>query len=186
MVGDKPYNIIIAGIGGQGVQTLTKVLWRLCAASDIECTGAIFKGGAQRLGSVHSELRMALVPIPGFENYSTEIPFGDLDLLVGLEPWEALRYSRFYGEDTSIVCNTFCSPFFLERRTGPTISDPMAELRKLGHTMLSDDFRALSISRFGNISMTNYLIGLRAIEALDFPFSSEDYEDIFQDTISTR
>ena len=45
-----PFNLVIAGVGGQGVATLAKVFWLLASRSDLHCQGSMVKGGAQRLG----------------------------------------------------------------------------------------------------------------------------------------
>ena len=81
---DKIYNIIIAGTGGQGVFTLSNVLRSLCAKSGYQCQGATFKGGAQRLGSIHSELRIIFKSDSNKSIFSSQIAKGSLNLLICL------------------------------------------------------------------------------------------------------
>src|ERR1017187_2708718 len=110
-----PYNIIIAGVGGQGVNTLTRIVCDICEQKGMKCQSSMFKGGAQRLGSIHSELRIFSDGNPYYNFYSSQIKIGDLDLLIGLEPWETLRYSHYFNQKTSIFMNTRISPLFFGR-----------------------------------------------------------------------
>ena len=51
-------NIIVCGIGGQGILTLSNIIRKMALSNGYKCEGATFKGGAQRMGSIHSELRI--------------------------------------------------------------------------------------------------------------------------------
>src|SRR6185369_8468064 len=76
-----PFNLVIAGVGGQGVATLAKVFWLLASRSDLHCQGSMVKGGAQRLGTVIATLRLFPTQAEDFAEYSPETPAGKLDLL---------------------------------------------------------------------------------------------------------
>ena len=175
----RPLNLIIAGIGGQGVNTLTQVFRELAEASGIYCTGVVFKGGAQRLGSVHSEMRLFMNGGDDCDMYSTNIPAGDLDLLLGLEPWEALRHQALFGPRTVIVANTRREPFFLERTGGFQAGDPMAIMDELNVRTIRGNYTQEALEAFGTTKMLNYLVGLRTIQAKLVPFDAERYRETF-------
>jgi len=66
-----PFNLIIAGVGGQGVYGLNRVLWRLCESAGLHCQGSVFKGGAQRQGGIHAVLRIFQASERDYANYSS-------------------------------------------------------------------------------------------------------------------
>lgn len=107
-------NILVSGIGGQGVVSLSKWIRELAAMSGYCCVGATFKGGAQRMGSVYSELRIYK------ENkekllISSQIPLGAVDVLIALEPWEALRFANRCNTKTLAVINSHEEKLYVER-----------------------------------------------------------------------
>ncbi|MFZ2960168.1 MAG: 2-oxoacid:acceptor oxidoreductase family protein [Candidatus Ozemobacteraceae bacterium] len=98
------FNVIITGIGGQGVVTAAGLLRLAVVSAGYRLTGADNRGGAQRLGHVSAVLRLtdeddAIRPL------SPEIPFGTCHLLVSLEASEGLRFSRLLGPETVVVMN---------------------------------------------------------------------------------
>ena len=161
----RPLHLVIAGIGGQGVNALTQVFRELAEANGIYCTGAVFKGAAQRLGSVHSEMRLFMNGGDDCDMYSTNIPAGNLDLLLGLEPWEALRHQALFGPGTVIVANIRREPFFLERTGGFHAGDPMSIMDELNVRTIRGNYTEEALEAFGTTRMLNYLVGLRAIQA---------------------
>ena len=173
-----PLNVVVAGIGGQGVRTLTAVVRELSDAVGMYCTGSLYKGGAQRMGSVHSELRLFDGP-DCCDMYSADIPPGGLDVLVGLEPWEAMRHEDLIGPNTAIVVNTHREPFFLERTGDLRPGDPLALIDTLDAEVTADNFTEEAIKHFGSPRMVNYLMGLRTIRAGLLPFDAEAYTDMF-------
>ncbi|HFC92058.1 MAG TPA: hypothetical protein ENJ51_04520, partial [Leucothrix mucor] len=54
----KTFNLLLAGIGGQGINSLAKVLAEFIMLSGYQCQFTIHKGGAQSLGSVYAEFRI--------------------------------------------------------------------------------------------------------------------------------
>jgi indolepyruvate ferredoxin oxidoreductase beta subunit len=172
----RPTNILIAGVGGQGVNTLARVIAGLSNAAGIHCTAAVFKGGAQRLGSVHAELRLLGGGGDGNgEPRSADIPIGELDLLLGLEPSEALRHQGLIGPRTVLIVNTRREPFFLERTAGFSAPDAVSLIEALGIPVTADDFTARALERFGTRRMVNYLVGLAAVEGGLLPFGTREY-----------
>ena len=75
------YNILIVGVGGQGVLTMFKILGNTALNQGLQVNGAETHGMSQRGGSVYVHLRLNDGPI-----YSPLIMEGEADLLVSLEP----------------------------------------------------------------------------------------------------
>lgn len=92
------FNILIVGVGGQGVLKLAQMI---CEVSLLENKNALMSeihGMAQRGGSVFSEVRIGDVLSPIFED-------GEGDLLISLEPSEALRYIHKLKNGSIILIN---------------------------------------------------------------------------------
>jgi indolepyruvate ferredoxin oxidoreductase beta subunit len=97
-------DIILAGVGGQGILSIATVLGAAALEQDLYLKQAEVHGMSQRGGDVQSNLRLSSEPI-----HSDLIPRGGADLIVSLEPMEALRYLPYLSEDGWIITNT--SPF---------------------------------------------------------------------------
>jgi len=92
-------NILLAGVGGQGILTSAAILARAAMNSDINVITAETHGMAQRGGSVEVHVRMGDV-------YSPLIPEGSADYLLSLELSEVLRYAKYCHENTVAIVNT--------------------------------------------------------------------------------
>jgi len=181
-----PYNVIVSGVGGQGVVSLTNALWKLCELQDWSCQGSIYKGGAQQHGSVIAFLRIFSEQNPNYYNYSPQIPDGELDLMLGLEPWETLRQSRYFGPRTKIVMNTREVPLLTERHQSPLNLDPISEIKRLDHPILCEDFTERALSRFGDPKMLNYVLADEGISARLINFESKFFSQAYLDTVNVK
>jgi indolepyruvate ferredoxin oxidoreductase beta subunit len=81
-------DVVLAGVGGQGVLSIAAVLAEAARRHGLAVIQAEVHGMAQRGGAVVAGLRIADGPIAG-----ALIPRGSADLLLGTEPVEALRYA---------------------------------------------------------------------------------------------
>jgi len=98
----EPTNIIITGVGGQGNVMASRVLaGMLVSAGYVVTIGETF-GMSQRGGSVMSHLRVSSTSI-----LSPQIPQGRADIIIALEPVEALRVLIKYGNpDVAVLSNS--------------------------------------------------------------------------------
>ncbi len=98
----EPTNIIITGVGGQGNVMASRVLaGMLVNAGFIVTIGETF-GMSQRGGSVMSHLRVSSTSV-----LSPQIPQGRADIIIALEPVEALRVLVKYGnQDVAVLANS--------------------------------------------------------------------------------
>jgi indolepyruvate ferredoxin oxidoreductase beta subunit len=97
-----PTNIIITGVGGQGNVMASRVLaGMIVSAGYIVTIGETF-GMSQRGGSVMSHLRVSSTSV-----LSPQIPQGTADIIIALEPVEALRVLVKYGNpDVAVLANS--------------------------------------------------------------------------------
>lgn len=97
-------DIILAGVGGQGILSIATVLGSAALADNLYLKQAEVHGMSQRGGDVQSNLRISSDPIA-----SDLIPLAGADVIVSLEPMEALRYLPYLSKEGWIVTNT--TPF---------------------------------------------------------------------------
>ncbi len=97
-----PYNLIITGVGGQGNVMASRVLGNMMVKQGLHVTIGETFGASQRGGSVMSHIRISQ---KGY--WSPQIPGGQADFIVALEPSEALRLLSTYGHsNVKVLSNT--------------------------------------------------------------------------------
>lgn len=92
-------NIVISGVGGQGVVTLGLLISRAAISQGEKVIMSEIHGLAQRGGSVSVDVRIG-------HYHAAMIPSGHLDLLIGLEPIETQRTLHRAGSETRILMST--------------------------------------------------------------------------------
>lgn len=121
-------DIILAGVGGQGILTIATIIGEAAAKAGVNLKQAEVHGMSQRGGDVQSTLRLSTEPI-----YSDLIREGSADLIISMEPMEALRYVPYLVEEGWIV--TSSHPF----KNIPNYPDEqqiVEELESLPHTVM--------------------------------------------------
>lgn len=93
-------DIILAGVGGQGILSIAAVIGMAALESGLQLKQAEVHGMSQRGGDVHSNLR-----ISDREIYSDLIPYGQADLIISVEPMESLRYLPWLAKDGWLITN---------------------------------------------------------------------------------
>ena len=94
-------NVILAGVGGQGVLTLAGIIDHAAMQSGLLIKQAEVHRMSQRGGAVQSHLR-----ISDKEIFSDLIPKGKADMIISLEVMEALRYIPYLANNGIIITAT--------------------------------------------------------------------------------
>jgi indolepyruvate ferredoxin oxidoreductase beta subunit len=92
-------NVLIAGVGGQGVILSSEILALAALADGRDVKQGEFHGVAQRGGAVFSHIRF------GDRVHSPLAPRGQVDFLLALERLEALRYAHFVKPGGTVIVN---------------------------------------------------------------------------------
>ncbi|OGZ62644.1 MAG: hypothetical protein A2812_01430 [Candidatus Staskawiczbacteria bacterium RIFCSPHIGHO2_01_FULL_36_16] len=101
---DKTFNIIISGVGGQGVITLLSLIDEAAFVEGYDVKSSELHGLSQRGGSVLAYIRF------GKKVYSPLVQDGRADLIIGLELLEGLRVLNFASKDTAVLINKYIFP----------------------------------------------------------------------------
>ena len=97
-------DIILCGVGGQGILSIATVIGEAATEAGLNLKQAEVHGMSQRGGDVQSNLRLSTEPI-----YSDLIALGKADVVISMEPMEALRYLPYLAKTGTIV--TSSKPF---------------------------------------------------------------------------
>jgi indolepyruvate ferredoxin oxidoreductase beta subunit len=92
------YDIVLCGVGGQGVLSLAAIIAKAAVAEGFSVRQSEVHGMAQRGGAVLAHLRISDAPI-----HSDLIPGGGADMVLSMEPVESLRYTDFLSPGGIIV-----------------------------------------------------------------------------------
>jgi len=123
-------DIVLAGVGGQGILSIATILGAAALKENLYIKQAEVHGMSQRGGDVQSNLRLSSKPIA-----SDLIPLHGADLIVSLEPMEALRYLPYLKKEGWIV--TSSAPF-INIPNYPEMDVLMAEMQKHQHLVAFD------------------------------------------------
>ncbi len=94
-------DIILAGVGGQGILTIATIIGDAAAVAGLSLKQAEVHGMSQRGGDVQSNLRLSTETI-----YSDLIKEGAADLIISMEPMEALRYTEYLNKNGMVVTSS--------------------------------------------------------------------------------
>ena len=141
-------NIILSGVGGQGILTIAAIIDTAALASNLNIKQSEVHGMSQRGGAVQSHVR-----ISDKEIYSDLIPQGKADVIISVEPMELLRYLPFLKENGCLITDS--NPF-LNITNYPELEDLYAEIKSHPNTILID---AKKIAKdLGNARATNIVL----------------------------
>jgi len=155
-------DIIISGVGGQGILSIAASIGLAAVANDLFLKQAEVHGMSQRGGDVQSHLRLSDKKIS-----SDLIPYGKANLIISVEPMESLRYLPWLSADGWLVTNS--NPF-INIPDYPAIDEILKEIKKVKNHIIID---ADGIAKNSGSSRSGNMVILGAASPfIDMPFQS--------------
>lgn len=161
-------NILVVGVGGQGVMTATEILATAAISMGHDVKKTEVAGMAQRGGVVSSHLRF------GPRVLSPQIAVGEADVLLAFEAAEAMRWQHYLKPGGVVLMNVAkLKPPVVELGLFNYPEDPVAAMQATGVKLFAFDASAIA-NELGEIRLGNTVM-LGAI-ADHLPFSAEVLE----------
>jgi len=148
------YQIVIAGIGGQGAVFLVKVLSIAASLKNQKCLGTENHGMSQRGGSVSCYVKIG-------DFYSPAIDHGQANLLIALEGNEGLRNIQFLKKDGGTIIVNADEKF-------PSLEYESIKI---------DAFKKARNKEFDIQALNVYMLGITLARDSHFPFNLGDIEE---------
>ncbi|MCE5257207.1 MAG: indolepyruvate oxidoreductase subunit beta [Spirochaetaceae bacterium] len=157
------YNIILAGVGGQGSLSVSVVIANAAMKAGLQVKQSEVHGMSQRGGEVLANLRLSDSQIQ-----SPTVPRGMADLVLAFEPLEALRYIPWLNKERGVVVSA--SQPIRNIVDYPEIDSVLAEIRHLPRFRIID---ADGIAKAaGNPRAANIVLVGAAADLLPIPISA--------------
>lgn len=175
------HNILITSVGGQGGITLARVLAHAAMRQRLNVRVGETLGMAQRGGSVQSHVRI------GKSVRSSLIPRGECDVLLSLEPSEAVRVPEFLGPGAVAIINTTPVspiPVLLGEAKYPPLQAITSALEKIGCTVYTIDAKRLAEAVEAPTSLNVVVLG--AYAAMTNVLNSESLRRALGETLNKR
>ncbi len=171
---DKITNIIITGVGGQGILLASEILSQAAVQAGFDVKRSEIHGMSQRGGSVNSHIRF------GKKIYSPLVMKGECDMLLSFEKMESLRMIEYANCKTTIIVNT-------QKINPSTVTSGLAVYPENIEDLLKSNFKnvifvdALKLAQeAGHIRTANIALLGVASKVLDIPI------EIWENAISQR
>jgi indolepyruvate ferredoxin oxidoreductase beta subunit len=100
MSDEKGFDLVLTGVGGQGIVMLSNAIGQACAEAGIPALTGELHGLSQRSGTVYIHMRI------GGDAISPLIPYGEADAIIAMEAMEALRYIEYLKDDGVVIMNS--------------------------------------------------------------------------------
>ena len=167
-------DIILAGVGGQGILSIAAVVGYAAVNIKLFLKQSEVHGMSVRGGAVQSNLRLS-----DKEIYSDVISLGKANLIISVEPMEALRYLPWLSKDGWLVTN---SKPFSNISDYPEIEQVYDNIKSVPNNIIID--AAGMASQIKSPRSSNMIVLGAAIPFL--PFDWEDFETGINQLFGTK
>lgn len=178
----KELNIIITGVGGQGVVLMSEILGNAAVRDGLKVLGSEVLGMSQRGGSVFSNIRL------GDKIYAPLTADGKCDLLCALEPSEALRNIHYLSRNSTVVMNTrkvIPAMVSLGKSTYPPLEEIEEKLRAAVGKMVALDALELA-EKAGNRQSINVVMLGTLFGCGEMPIKADTVKALIKERFSAR
>ena len=181
------YNIMTSGVGGQGLMLVSNILGLTCAEFGLDIRTAETHGLAQRSGAIYTHIRI------GDKNFSPLIPYGEADVLMGMEAIETLRYIEFLKPSGTIILNNYL--WYPVQSTFERVKNPetsyvsfeviLAQLKKVTNNI--HVINALELANKAGNPLTSNVVLLGALTKVKgFPVKIDQIKRVISDAVPKK
>ena len=179
----REYNIVITGVGGQGILTAANLLgWAALRAGYKVRVGEVH-GMSQRFGSVIAYVRF------GEDVYGAMVPEGKADVILSFEPVEALRYINYLKKGGLVFTNARPIPP-VQVSMGLATYPSLEEIKKIIEEDFEGKFMAFDAEKLaleaGNIVTTNVVLIGALTQTPGFPLSAEHVREVIRVSVPPK
>ena len=181
------FNIMLSGVGGQGLMLLSETIGRACSKIDKKVITGEQHGLSQRSGSIYVHLRI------GEDAHSPLIPYGEADLMVSLEGMEALRNIEYLKPDGHIISSNRLMHHPIETNKVVeeeideyiTIEDIVEKLEEVTGKIYMLD--SLSLAEEAGNPRTENVVLLGAVTSIpNFPLDKDVLKEVVKETVPEK
>lgn len=184
---NRPFNLIVAGVGGQGILLAARLIAQAATLDGLTVSVGETFGASRRGGTVLSHIRLSnplnkdssqrKIPLMG-----SLVPRNMADVVIGLEPLEALRAAPYLNPNSQILLNEHLQPpveVIANKATAPSFSEIKSHLEKLTSKLWT--VNALHLSRKAGEVRTANTVMIGALAGLQLtPISQMAFKQTLQ------
>ncbi|MHA1950599.1 MAG: indolepyruvate oxidoreductase subunit beta [Candidatus Thorarchaeota archaeon] len=170
------FNIMFAGVGGQGLMLLSAILGKAAVDSGFKVMTGEQHGLSQRQGSIYVHFRIG-------DPISPLIPYGKADMMIAMEASEALRYIEYLKDDGVVIMSNRIMPSVSETEKVAldkekktkylTVVQIVEKLEEVTKNVVLLDSLDLAIQA-GNARTENSVLVGATVACADFPIPAEE------------
>jgi indolepyruvate ferredoxin oxidoreductase beta subunit len=178
----KEFNIVLAGVGGQGTLLAAEILGTAALKEGLNVRVSEIHGMAQRGGAVVSTIRI------GERVLATTVLEGQADVLLGFEPLETLRNLRFASETTLVVMSDEKIPpteLSAKKLKYPSVGEILAKIRRFTKNVIIVD--TAKLAREAGNAITRNIVLLGALAATEkMPVKKKTLKEALNELVPAR
>jgi indolepyruvate ferredoxin oxidoreductase, beta subunit len=182
------FNIMFAGVGGQGLMLLSAILGKSAVDSGLKVMTGEQHGLSQRQGSIYVHFRIG-------DPISPLIPYGRADMMIAMEASEALRYIEYLKEDGVVIMSNRIMPSVTETEKVAldkekktkylTIEQIVERLEQVTKNVVLLDSLKLALQA-GNARTENSVLVGATVACADFPIPAEEVRKAVLDLVPPK
>ncbi len=155
----KTFNLVLAGVGGQGTLLAAEILGTAAVSEGLDVRVSEIHGMAQRGGAVVSDVRI------GEKVSSPTVVDGQADVLIGFEPLETLRNLRYASEKTLVIMSDERIPpaeLAAKNKVYPCMEEIVQQICRITRNIVIVETRKLAENAGNSMTQNTVLLGALA------------------------
>ncbi len=184
---NRPFNLIVAGVGGQGILLAARLIAQAATLDGLTVSVGETFGASRRGGTVLSHIRLSKPKTKGsslrkIALAGSLVPLNMADVVIGLEPLEALRAANYLNPKSQVLLNEHLQPpveVIASKASSPSFSEIKSRLTKLTAKLWTVNAFHLA-SQAGEVRTANTVM-IGALAGLQItPITQNTFETVLQ------